>query len=107
MLILENLTDGMLRTASAFPFWKVWAEWATDCSLLWYVMSHAGQYCMQIRVQIQMGDPKSYHPPPERLSTWFAQTKTPFEPLEAARSMTHRIVKCPKCSTVLTTRESF
>ncbi|KIJ63482.1 hypothetical protein HYDPIDRAFT_168332 [Hydnomerulius pinastri MD-312] len=39
-------------------------------------------------------------PSPDRLSNWERRTKTPYDPLDAARVLAHKDVLCPLCTSV-------
>lgn len=44
-----------------------------------------------------MGDLSQFKPTPAREKTWQSQTRTPFDPLEAAAAIGSRTVECPEC----------
>ncbi|KAI0954511.1 hypothetical protein AcW1_006386 [Taiwanofungus camphoratus] len=46
---------------------------------------------------VRMGDLSQFKPTPAREKTWQSQTRTPFDPLEAAAAIGSRTVECPEC----------
>ncbi|KAI0954512.1 hypothetical protein AcW1_006386 [Taiwanofungus camphoratus] len=48
-------------------------------------------------LQVRMGDLSQFKPTPAREKTWQSQTRTPFDPLEAAAAIGSRTVECPEC----------
>ncbi|PCH36330.1 hypothetical protein WOLCODRAFT_146214 [Wolfiporia cocos MD-104 SS10] len=73
-------------------------EWyAEDCDRLPVMRRLKGMSGWLLPASIVLGDLTTYRPTPERVSSWFAQTNTPYDPLDAAAFMTHKELKCPQC----------
>ncbi|KAJ3557417.1 hypothetical protein NM688_g1477 [Phlebia brevispora] len=52
-----------------------------------------------LKAIMHVGDISTFEAAPERKESWFQQTGTPYDPLDAAAQMTNRDVECPNCFT--------
>ncbi|KAI0050300.1 hypothetical protein FA95DRAFT_1603654 [Auriscalpium vulgare] len=57
-----------------------------------------------LEVLEELGDMNKLTPSEARIASWLSETDTPYDPLEAARVLTHQSLQCPVCEKAVQAR---